>query len=60
MATPFPENATRDSLFVWLMHSIQEVFQDHAVLKGGMCLRLLHSPRSTNDLDYVFNAAAAE
>jgi predicted nucleotidyltransferase component of viral defense system len=54
MAIPFPETVTRDSLFIWIMHRIQEVFRDHAILKGGMCLRLLHSPRSTNDLDYVF------
>ncbi|MHC4873950.1 MAG: nucleotidyl transferase AbiEii/AbiGii toxin family protein [Planctomycetota bacterium] len=29
-------------------------FDKHAVLRGGMVLRLLESPRMTNDLDYVF------
>ncbi len=60
MATPFPETVTQDSLFVWIMHRIQEVFQDHAVLKGGMALRLLDSPRSTNDLDYIFTPYASK
>lgn len=27
---------------------------DHAILKGGMALRLIDSPRSTTDIDYVF------
>jgi len=29
-------------------------FEDRAILRGGMVLRLLGSPRLTNDLDYVF------
>lgn len=29
-------------------------FDRHAVLRGGMVLRILGSPRMTNDLDYVF------
>ena len=36
------------------MHRFAEVFGEHAVLKGGMALRLVDSPRSTNDIDYVF------
>ena len=44
----------RDELFIRLIHKISDVFQDHAVLKGGMALRLLESPRMTNDLDYTF------
>lgn len=36
------------------MHRISESFGEHAILKGGMALRLLNSPRSTNDLDYIF------
>ncbi len=46
--------ATRDGLFVWVMHRFAEVFEEHAVLKGGMALRLLDSPRFTVDIDYVF------
>ena len=29
-------------------------FSNHAILRGGMVLRLLDSPRLTNDLDYLF------
>ncbi|MBF0106653.1 MAG: nucleotidyl transferase AbiEii/AbiGii toxin family protein [Deltaproteobacteria bacterium] len=54
MSIPFPDTITADALFVWLIHRISEVFEDHAILKGGMELRLLDCPRSTNDLDYVF------
>lgn len=46
--------ATQDALFLWVMHRFAEVFEDHAVIKGGMALRLLDSPRSTMDIDYVF------
>jgi len=46
--------ATRDGLFLWVMHRFAEVFEDHAVIKGGMVLRLLDSPRHTVDIDYVF------
>ena len=46
--------ATRDGLFLWVMHRFAEVFEDHAVIKGGMALRLLDSPRHTMDIDYVF------
>lgn len=51
---PFPQNITTEALFVWFLHRISESFGEHAILKGGMALRLLNSPRSTNDLDYVF------
>ena len=43
-----------EKLFLWLMHRFAEVFGEHAILKGGMALRLLDSPRATNDIDYVF------
>lgn len=46
--------ATRDGLFLWVMHRFAEVFEDHAVLKGGMALRLVDCPRRTVDIDYVF------
>lgn len=54
MNMPFPQKVTTDSVFVWLMHRIAEDFGEHAVLKGGMALRLVNCPRNTNDLDYVF------
>lgn len=46
--------ATPDSLMVWILHRFADVFSHHAILKGGMSLRLLDSPRYTNDLDFVF------
>lgn len=50
----FPEQRTLDSVFLWLIHRIAEVFGEKAILKGGMELRLFDLPRFTNDLDYVF------
>jgi len=49
-----PEKNTGDYIFLWLMHNISEKFKHHAILKGGMMLRLLDCPRKTIDLDYVF------
>jgi predicted nucleotidyltransferase component of viral defense system len=46
--------ATRDGIFLWIMHRFAEVFEEHAVIKGGMALRLLDCPRRTVDIDYVF------
>lgn len=46
--------ASQDGLFLWVMHRFAEVFEEHAVIKGGMVLRLLDSPRHTVDIDYVF------
>ncbi len=46
--------ASQSGLFLWVMHRFAEVFEDHAIMKGGMVLRLLDSPRLTNDIDYVF------
>ncbi|RKY20934.1 MAG: hypothetical protein DRQ55_05980 [Planctomycetota bacterium] len=54
MSAPLPRPATSDALFVWVMHRFAAVFEEHAVLKGGMALRLVDSPRSTTDIDYVF------
>ena len=45
---------SRDSLFLFLIHVISEEFKDHAILKGGMVLRLFGSTRETLDLDYTF------
>jgi predicted nucleotidyltransferase component of viral defense system len=45
---------TQDQLFLWVMHRFSKAFEEHAIMKGGMALRLLDSPRSTTDIDYVF------
>ena len=54
MTTPIDRPAARDGLFLWVMHRFAEVFEEHAVIKGGMVLRLLDSPRHTTDIDYIF------
>ena len=54
MTVPLRRPATADGLFLWVLHRFAEVFEEHAVLKGGMALRLFDCPRSTNDVDYVF------
>ncbi|MBN2188932.1 MAG: nucleotidyl transferase AbiEii/AbiGii toxin family protein [Chitinispirillaceae bacterium] len=43
-----------ESLMVLIMNHFADRFSNHAILKGGMELRLLDCPRFTNDLDYVF------
>jgi len=45
---------SQEHLLARLMDAIAKDLAPHAVLKGGMALRLAASPRSTNDLDYVF------
>ena len=52
--TPLPRPATPDGLFLWVMHRFAEVFEERAIIKGGMALRLMDCPRSTTDIDYVF------
>ncbi len=54
MTTPLDRPATPETLFLWIMHRFADVFKDHAILKGGMALRLIDSPRSTTVIDYVF------
>jgi len=54
MTVSLDRPATTDGLFLWIMHRFAEVFSDHAILKGGMAMRLIDSPRSTTDIDYVF------
>ncbi len=60
MTTPPNRPATADGLFLWVMHRFAEVFADHAILEGGMALRLIDSPRSTTDIDYVFAPYASK
>src|SRR3989339_219114 len=43
-----------EALMVWVMNRFSETLGEHAILKGGMVLRLLDCPRYTNDLDYIF------
>jgi predicted nucleotidyltransferase component of viral defense system len=45
---------SQEALLVWLIGFFGQKFHNHAILKGGMVLRLLDSPRSTNDADFVF------
>ncbi len=44
----------QQGLMLWWMHRLAEEFENGAILKGGMELALMDSPRRTNDLDYVF------
>ena len=43
-----------EELLAWIIDFFATCFGNSAILKGGMSLRLLHSPRYTNDVDYVF------
>lgn len=54
MKPPLSRPATADGLFVWVLHRFAEVFEEHAIVKGGIALRLYDCPRSTTDIDYVF------
>ena len=54
MVTIPKEVNSNDGLLLWLMGYFSDKFRNHAILKGGMVLRLLNCPRFTNDLDYLF------
>lgn len=54
MTAPIRRPATAEGLMLWIMHRFGEVFAQHAILRGGMALRLYDCPRSTTDIDYVF------
>ena len=41
-------------LLAWIVDFFADKFGNSAILKGGMSLRLMHSPRYTNDVDYIF------
>jgi Nucleotidyl transferase AbiEii toxin, Type IV TA system len=45
---------SQEQLLAFVMDVIARELASHAILKGGMVLRLTDSPRLTNDLDYVF------
>lgn len=44
----------REEMLLRIMHVLGEKFRRHLVLKGGMLLRLLNCPRSTQDIDYIW------
>lgn len=44
----------REEIMTTIMNLFSQTFREHAVLCGGMVLRLLECPRLTNDLDYTF------
>lgn len=54
MSLPLIRPTNREALLVWVLHRFAEEFNEHAILKGGLLLRLLDSPRYTNDVDFVF------
>lgn len=43
-----------EALLSWIVDFFAQKFGNSAILKGGMSLRLMHSPRYTNDIDYIF------
>ncbi len=43
-----------EALIARALDCISQHFGKRAILRGGMVLRILGSPRYTNDLDYVF------
>lgn len=43
-----------EALLAWIVDFFSINFGNSAILKGGMTLRLMHSPRYTNDVDYIF------
>jgi len=45
---------TTEALLAWIVDFFAVNFGAHAILKGGMALRLLQSPRYTNNADFVF------
>lgn len=52
-------NAT-EHLLAKIMLLLGRTLQDRLVLKGGMLLRLLQSPRTTQDIDYVLRSTASK
>jgi len=54
MITITPAVKTTDDLLLWFLGYFAQKFRNRAIVKGGMVLRLLNSPRATNDLDILF------
>lgn len=47
-------DTSTEAFLARLINLLSDQFKDHLVLKGGMQLRLLNSPRSTQDIDFVW------
>ncbi|MCL2690454.1 MAG: nucleotidyl transferase AbiEii/AbiGii toxin family protein [Chitinispirillia bacterium] len=43
-----------EELLAWIINFFADEFGGNAIIRGGMALRLLNSPRYTNDIDYIF------
>ena len=43
-----------EELLAWVINFFATEFGNNAIIRGGMALRLLNSPRYTNDIGYVF------
>lgn len=54
MNTIDPAVKNIDELLLWFMGYFAQTFRNRAIIMGGMVLRLLNSPRATNDLDILF------
>lgn len=50
----------REELLLRVMHLMSEHFKDRIVLEGGMLLRLLNSPRETQDVDYLLISGSSK
>jgi predicted nucleotidyltransferase component of viral defense system len=48
------ESRDHEAFMIYIINLFADKFKNHAVLKGGMELRLLNCPRHTNDIDYTF------
>ncbi|MFH1356988.1 MAG: nucleotidyl transferase AbiEii/AbiGii toxin family protein, partial [bacterium] len=44
----------KEKLLLKIIHLLSQKYKNKAILKGGMLLRLLNSPRHTQDVDYIF------
>jgi hypothetical protein len=49
-----PEITTTEGLMIFIIDLLAQEFPNSAIIKGGMGLRLLDCPRTTNDIDYIF------
>lgn len=43
----------REHLLLKIIHLVATLYKNQVILKGGMLLRLMNSPRQTQDVDYV-------
>jgi predicted nucleotidyltransferase component of viral defense system len=50
----------REELLIRIIHFLAEKFKTEIALEGGMLLRLLGCPRSTQDVDYVLRSSQSK